>query len=957
MFPMKRIWMLCLPLVLGVSAQAQFITGVADRTSYTDAATFTVVTNVGYVYSATLNGAPVPTGVSQTIRRMDYYDLLAQRTPSGGGVTERQLVRFIVLLSSRGSPERGLIAWTPYPPIGSSAAEFAGGTLNVIAPAEYPQGLPIPVISWVHEAGTPQGYHNGASRRVNGRVAFEGLANSPLPLVRGVGHVLLPAVAGGAATLPLNASIQGLSASKSVLIDGGTTWSNVSGILPAGSVWGENARIRVTGHITISAGTTLTVEPGAIVWLNAGVNITNSGRTVINGTLSQPVVFTAGNVVAPEQHTGAWGGFLLRGATAELIANGAIMTGAGAAPSFSFSPGAAHRSEQALLLVHSGARAFLTNCFLINNAGQIGNGYNSDVTFSGCLLQRAITAGEYVGGTIIVNDSAVIEFPAVDGEVNATIADSDYDAIYFTTGTHIMHNSMFGFCKDDAIDSGSGGAGTVVVSNCWVESALHEALAWSGAGRQTWTWDTVLINSGQGLECGWSEGSNSPLVYGERVFSLANSVGVRYGDNYEGTSGLGLKVGTLTLSNSIVLHNYRDVWGQVWDNTWNYRVANMNVHDNFLTAVNTNHPNNTVWNPATHAGLLEPFMTTPPAAAVGIGFANWTPLTTSSLSNGVPIRLSTFTTNVVSVNYAVQTPSATLASGTLTFQPGETVKNIFASTAGVSTQDLVRVSLSNPVRSEITTAAQILIVPAGSGGSTNVALVAFGSMWRYLDTGVDQGVAWRAPGFADGTWVEDCAQLGYMDGDECTTISFGPNASAKYPTAYFRKRIEVADPLIFTNLSMRLLRDDGGAVYINGVEAYRSPTLPQPPTAIVYTTLATNLSIANAPADNTIDQATLSRNLLVAGTNVIAVEVHQHRGDSSDMSFDLELFGNLASQRPRLNVAQFGNDLVLYWGNASFNLEASDNIGPGANWQLVSGVASPVTVTSGTGSRFYRLAR
>ena len=38
----------------------------------------------------------------------------------------------------------------------------------------------------------------------------------------------------------------------------------------------------------------------------------------------------ATNRVAPEQHAGAWGGFIMRGAGAELVANGAIMTGAGA---------------------------------------------------------------------------------------------------------------------------------------------------------------------------------------------------------------------------------------------------------------------------------------------------------------------------------------------------------------------------------------------------------------------------------------------------------------------------------------------------------------------------------------------------------------------------------------------------------------------------------------------------
>ena len=190
-------------------------------------------------------------------------------------------------------------------------------------------------------------------------------------------------------------------------------------------------------------------------------------------------------------------------------------------------------------------------------------------------------------------------------------------------------------------------------------------------------------------------------------------------------------------------------------------------------------------------------------------------------------------------------------------------------------------------------------------------------------------------------------------------ISYGPNAAAKFPTAYFRKAISVPDPAQFVNLSMRLLRDDGGVVYLNGTEAYRSPTLPQPPAAIVYATLATNQSISTAPADNTIDQAALSRSLLVAGTNVVAVEIHQHRADSSDLSFDLELIGNLAPQPPRLNVARFENDVVLYWADPAYQLEAADTPGPGANWHALSGSASPVTVTpTATASqKFYRLTR
>ena len=101
---------------------------------------------------------------------------------------------------------------------------------------------------------------------------------------------------------------------------------------------------------------------------------------------------------------------------------------------------------------------------------------------------------------------------------------------------------------DDALDSGSGGAGTMSVSNCWIESSLHEANAWSGQGRQCWTYDTVLMNCGQGFETGWSTGNGSPLCNAERMLSTANSVGMRIGDNYDWNY-----TGSLNVTNSLVL--------------------------------------------------------------------------------------------------------------------------------------------------------------------------------------------------------------------------------------------------------------------------------------------------------------------------------------------------------------------------------------------------------------------
>ena len=52
-------------------------------------------------------------------------------------------------------------------------------------------------------------------------------------------------------------------------------------------------------------------------------------------------------------------------------------------------------------------------------------------------------------------------------------------------------------------------------------------------------------------------------------------------------------------------------------------------------------------------------------------------------------------------------------------------------------------------------------------------LVATGSVWKYLDDGSDQGIAWYGVGFDDSGWASGPAELGYGDGDEATVVSFG----------------------------------------------------------------------------------------------------------------------------------------------------------------------------------------
>jgi hypothetical protein len=172
-------------------------------------------------------------------------------------------------------------------------------------------------------------------------------------------------------------------------------------------------------------------------------------------------------------------------------------------------------------------------------------------------------------------------------------------------------------------------------------------------------------------------------------------------------------------------------------------------------------------------------------------------------------------------------------------------------------------------------------------------LIPAGSAWRYNDTGTDFGSAWRATAFNDTAWASGNAQLGYGDGDESTLISYGSSTSNRRITYYFRKQFIVATPGAVAALSLRYVRDDGAVIYLNGTEILRSN---MPTGTITYATTATT---AIGGADESAWQlAPVDPSLLIAGTNVIAVEIHQQSPTSSDVSFDLELTATAAQAAP-----------------------------------------------------------
>ncbi len=194
--------------------------------------------------------------------------------------------------------------------------------------------------------------------------------------------------------------------------------------------------------------------------------------------------------------------------------------------------------------------------------------------------------------------------------------------------------------------------------------------------------------------------------------------------------------------------------------------------------------------------------------------------------------------------------------------------------------------------------------------AAETTLVATGAAWKYLDNGTNQGAAWYGAGFNDAAWASGPAQFGYGDGDEATVVSFGPDADNKYVTTYFRHTFNVANPSAFTHLNLNLLRDDGAVIYLNGAEVWRSN---MPAGAVNFTTFAA--ATVSGTDETTFFSTTLSPALLVAGANTLAVELHQDRANSSDISFDLSLKGTDAPVVTRGPYLQMGTPtgLVVRW--------------------------------------------
>ena len=152
--------------------------------------------------------------------------------------------------------------------------------------------------------------------------------------------------------------------------------------------------------------------------------------------------------------------------------------------------------------------------------------------------------------------------------------------------------------------------------------------------------------------------------------------------------------------------------------------------------------------------------------------------------------------------------------------------------------------------------------------------VALGSTWNYATSANGDPDNWLdgLPNAQSGP-----GQLGFGEKDEATTVESGHLAY------YFTHEFNVDAAALVDTATLDLIADDGAVVYINGTEVLRY-NMPDG----VVTANTTPINWVNGK-DEAMQSFTVPADALVAGTNVIAVRVHNFWAGNNDLSFDLAL--------------------------------------------------------------------
>jgi hypothetical protein len=163
-------------------------------------------------------------------------------------------------------------------------------------------------------------------------------------------------------------------------------------------------------------------------------------------------------------------------------------------------------------------------------------------------------------------------------------------------------------------------------------------------------------------------------------------------------------------------------------------------------------------------------------------------------------------------------------------------------------------------------------------------IVGLGAGWRYFKGREEPAAtaegnpttAWAMPDFNDADWAAGSTGIGYADGDDATQLNDMRN---NYTSVYLRR--EFANPGDLTNVVLDVGYDDGFVAYLNGtaVARFNMGDTGTPPAFD-----ATADGSHEVDRGNAMIPLAPHADLMVPGTNILAIQVHNTSLSSSDLS-------------------------------------------------------------------------
>lgn len=247
---------------------------------------------------------------------------------------------------------------------------------------------------------------------------------------------------------------------------------------------------------------------------------------------------------------------------------------------------------------------------------------------------------------------------------------------------------------------------------------------------------------------------------------------------------------------------------------------------------------------------------------------------------------------------------------------------------------------------------RVLNWAAVSGSTTNPPrnVMTFTNSWRYRQDG-PAAADWKSPAFSDADWLAGRGLL-YVEEAALPAPKNTPMVRTEgRMTYYFRGRFVFEGNPDGASLVLRTVLDDACVLYLNGQEIFR---------------LGINAGVVvndGTAADRVVSDATLEGPFnipatnLVVGENVLAAEVHQNNGTSSDLvwgaSVDvLEVKRDLATPGYANSVRRSLPPIPDLWISKVLPRNTSgivDNVGDRDPWLEIHNAGSGIVDLSGQG--------